>query len=107
MAVERSHARLGLFLVVALIVVLATALLFIQRWRSQAVIAMVTYTKENVSGLDVSSPVRYRGVPIGRVMALRIDPRSRTTQIDFEVFLDRLSSVGADVEKIRKTADLE
>jgi len=107
MAVERSHARLGLFLVVALIVVMATALLFIQRWRSQAVIAMVTYTKENVSGLDVSSPVRYRGVPIGRVMGLRIDPRSRTTQIDFEVFLDRLNTIGADIEKIRQAADVE
>ena len=59
MAVEKSYARLGLFLVVAL-VVLATALLFIQRM-SRAVIEMVTYTRDNVSGLDVSSPVRYRG----------------------------------------------
>ena len=67
MAVERSYARLGLFLVVVLVVVLATALLFIQRWRSRAVIEMVTYTSENVSGLEVSSPVRYRGVPVGRV----------------------------------------
>ena len=38
-------------------------------------IAMVTYTTENVSGLDVSSPVRYRGVPVGRVTDLRVDPR--------------------------------
>ena len=29
---------------------------------------LVTYTTENVSGLDVSSPVRYRGVPVGRVV---------------------------------------
>jgi ABC-type multidrug transport system ATPase subunit len=28
----------------------------------QEVIGMVTYTTENVSGLDISSPVRYRGV---------------------------------------------
>ena len=107
MAAERSYARLGLFLVVTVVVAIATGLLFIQRWRTQAVIPMVTYTKENVSGLDVASPVRYRGVPIGRVMALRIDPRSRTTQIDFEVFLDRLNTVGADVEKIRQTANIE
>jgi MlaD protein len=107
MAVERSHARLGLFLVVALVVVLATTLLFIQRWRSRSVIEMVTYTNENVSGLEVSSPVRYRGVPIGRVIALRIDPRSRTIQIDFEVFLDRLNTVGANVDLIRRAADVE
>ena len=78
MAVEKSYARLGFFIVVAVVVVLATAVLFIQRMRSRAVIAMVTYTTENVSGLDVSSPVRYRGVPVGRVTDLRVDPRGTT-----------------------------
>ena len=107
MAVEKSHARLGLFLVVVLVVVLATALLFIQRWRSRAVIEMVTYTRENVSGLDVSSPVRYRGVPVGRVTLLRVDPRASTIEIDFEVFLDRLNTIGANVELLRRMADVE
>ncbi len=107
MPVERNYARLGLFLVVTLAVLLATALLFLQRARSRAVIEMVTYTRENVSGIDVSSPVRYRGVPLGRVTEVRVDPRSSTIQIDFEVFLDRLSTVGANVKRIRETADLE
>ena len=107
MAVEKTHARLGLFLAVALVVVIATALLFIQRARNRAVIEMVTYTRENVSGLDVSSPVRYRGVPVGRVSELRVDPRARTIEIDFEVFLDRLNTIGANVELLRETADLE
>ena len=107
MPVERSYARLGLFLVVALAVLVATALLFVQRARSRAVIEMVTYTTENVSGIDVSSPVRYRGVPLGRVTEVRVDPRSSTIQIDFEVFLDRLNTVGANVKEIRKTADLQ
>jgi paraquat-inducible protein B len=106
-AADKSYARLGLFVVVALVVVLATAVLFIQRMRSRAVIEMVTYTRENVSGLDIASPVRYRGVPVGRVSELRVDPRSRTIEIDFEVFLDRLNTVGANVERIRRTADLE
>jgi paraquat-inducible protein B len=60
-----------------------------------------------VSGIDVSSPVRYRGVPLGRVTEVRVDPRSRTIEIDFEVFLDRLNTVGANVKRIRETADLE
>ncbi len=107
MPVERSYARLGLFLVVALAVFVATALLFVQRARSRAVIELVTYTTENVSGIDVSSPVRYRGVPLGRVTEVRVDPRSSTIQIDFEVFLDRLNTVGANVKEIRKTADLQ
>jgi paraquat-inducible protein B len=110
MAVEKSYTRLGLFIVVALLVVLATAVLFIQRMRSRDTIGMVTYTTEDVSGLDVSSPVRYRGVPLGRVTNLRVDPetiagRGGIIEIDFEVFLDRLNTVGANVRAIRKIAD--
>jgi paraquat-inducible protein B len=107
MAVEKTYARLGLFLVVALVIALVTALLFIQRLRSRAVLAMVTYTAENVSGLNVSSPVRYRGVSLGRVTELRVDPRGSVIEIDFELFLDRLQNIGANVERIRQTADLQ
>ena len=106
MAVEKSYARLGFFLVVALVVVLATALLFIQRLRSRAVIEMVTYIPEDVSGLDISSPVRYRGVSVGRVTEVRVDPRGNTIEVNFEVFLDRLHTIGANVERIRRIADI-
>src|SRR6187401_2764994 len=106
MAVEKSHARLGLFLVVAIIVVIATAALFIQRWRSRAVLELVTYTTENVSGLDVSSPVRFRGVPIGSVTDLRVDARNQAIEIDFQLYLDRLNTIGVNVERVRQTTDV-
>jgi len=106
MAVEKSYARLGLFLVVVLVVVLATALLFIQRWRSRAVIGMVTYTNENVSGLEVSSPVRFRGVSLGRVSDVRVDPRDVIVEIDFEMFPDRLNTIGISAERIGQIRDL-
>ena len=106
MAVEKSYARLGFFLVVVLTLTLATALLFIQRLRSREVLELVTYTIEDVSGLDVSSPVRYRGVSVGRVTDIRVDPRAEPVEIDFEVFLDRLNTVGFAAERIRKITDL-
>lgn len=102
MTAEKSYARLGLFVVVTLVVVLATAIFFIQRLRSRPAIAMVTYTRENVSGLDVSSPVRLQGVAVGQVTDLRVDPRGKTIEIDFEVFLDRLGNIGVDVKRLRK-----
>jgi paraquat-inducible protein B len=105
MAVEKSYARLGVFMVATVVVVLATATLFIQRWRSREVIGMVTYTTENVSGLDVSSPVRYRGVPVGRVTDLSVDPRGVTVEIDFEIFVDRLNAIGMHASRIRQVAD--
>src|SRR6476646_6768588 len=106
MAAEKSYARLGFFIVVVLVVAIATTVLFIQRMRSRAVIAMVTYTTENVSGLDVSSPVRYRGVPVGRVTDIRVDPRETTVEIDFEVFLNRLNTIGFNVNRVRTLADV-
>src|SRR4051812_10221504 len=106
MPVEKSHARLGAFLVVVLLLAIATGLLFVQRARTRAVLDLVTYTTENISGLDVSSPVRLRGVPVGRVTELRVDPLGKTVEIDFEMFLDRLNTIGMDVQRIRQTADV-
>jgi len=107
MAVERSYARLGLFIVVGLAVALATGLFFLQRMRSRAVISMVTYVTENVSGLDISSPVRFRGVSVGRVSDVRVDPsEGNTIAIDFEIFQDRLATIGANVQRIQRLADL-
>ena len=106
MAVEKSYARLGLFVVVAVLTALATAVFFVQRVRSQAVIEMVTYTTDNVSGLDVSSPVRYRGVAVGQVTDVRVDPRGVTVEVGFDVFLDRLNTIGMDVKRIRQFTDL-
>ena len=102
MAVEKSYARLGLFLVVALIVVLATAVFFVQRMRTREVLVLVTYTNENVSGLDVSIPVRFRGVSVGRVTDVRVDPHSDSIEIGFELFLDRLVTFGIDVKRVRE-----
>jgi len=106
MPVEKSYARLGFFILVTLVVVLVTAVFFIQRLKSRAAITMVTYTTENVFGLDVSSAVRLRGVPVGRVTNIRVDPRGTIVEIDFEVFLDRLNTIGLDVRRLRTITDI-
>jgi len=106
MSVERNYGRLGLFIAIALIVILGTALLLVQRLRTREAIAFVTYTTENVTGLDVSSPVRLMGVAVGRVTGIRVDPRAGTVEIDFDVFTDRLTELGVSVSDIRKRIDI-
>jgi hypothetical protein len=106
MPVEKSYARLGFFLFLALLVVVVTAIFFIQRLKSRPSIPMVTYTTENVFGLDVSSAVRLRGVPVGRVTDLRVDARGTLVEIDFELFLDRLSNIGVDVKRLQTMAEI-
>lgn len=104
MAAEKSYARLGLFVVVGLAVMIATGLFFIERLKARAVIELVTYFNENVSGLDISSPVRYRGVSVGRVSDIRIDPRGNIVEVDFELFQDRLANIGANVGRLQEAA---
>lgn len=106
MGAEKSYARLGLFVVVAVVVVLATGLFFVQRMKKRQVITMYTYVSENVSGLDVSSPVRYRGVGVGRVSALRVDQFGETIEIEFEVLHERLAAIGSSVARVQAMADL-
>ena len=106
MAVEKSYARLGFFIVLTLVLLLVTAVFFIQRLKQRPAIGMVTYTTDNVFGLDVSSAVRLRGVPVGRVTAIRVNPHGTIVQIDFEVFLDRLDTIGLDVSRLRTITDV-
>ncbi len=106
MAAEKSYAKLGLFVVVGLAVILATGLFFVQRMKRRAVITLVTYVSENVSGLDISSPVRYRGVAVGRISDLRVDQFGETIEIEFEVFQDRLVAIGSDVSRVQKMAEM-
>jgi paraquat-inducible protein B len=105
--VDKSYARLGIFLMVALVVMIGTALFFIHRMQKREVIDMVTYTTGNVTGLDVGSPVRFRGVPVGSVEELRVNPSGSLIEVDFEAFIDRLSEVGADVGTVRRKAAAE
>jgi paraquat-inducible protein B len=106
MAVEKSYARLGFFIVLTVVLFLVTAVFFVQRLKQRPAIGMVTYTTDNVFGLDVSSAVRLRGVPVGRVTAIRVNPHGTIVEIDFEMFLDRLDTIGLDVSRLRTLTDV-
>ena len=64
---EHRYFRLGLFVI--LTVATALAVLFILGGRSlfQPTLTVETYFNESVSGLDIGSPVKYRGIPLGSV----------------------------------------
>lgn len=45
----------------------------------------VTYFNESVQGLDVDSPVKYRGVPVGRVQSIGVAPDSRLIKVVLKI----------------------
>ena len=71
MSAGASYFRIGLFIVVAL-AILAAGLIALgagQAFRPR--VYFETYVDSSVQGVDVGSPVKFRGVPIGRVSAIK------------------------------------
>jgi len=85
MASARVNFSVGLFMTAGLI--LATVAII---WLGMSSFLRkgelyVTYFDESVQGLGVDSPVKYRGVPVGRVQAIRIAPDYHLIEVIIQV----------------------
>ena len=67
-------------------------------------IDMVTYFDETVQGLDVGSPLKWRGVTIGSVSHIGIAPDERHVEVHVDVYGDLLQRLGVDMERLREGA---
>ncbi len=82
MASEVTRFKVGLFLVGGLVLGTA-ALVWLGATRFLEKQALyVTYFSESVQGLAVGSAVKYRGVPLGRVTAIRVAPDGRLVEVE-------------------------
>lgn len=60
---------------------------------------------ESVSGLNVNAPVKYRGVDVGRVRAIRLDPEN-PEQVRLLFAIDRGTPIKEDTAAVLKTQGL-
>jgi ABC-type transporter Mla subunit MlaD len=82
-----THFKLGLFTLAGIAGAIAAAFgLGVHRVGAERV-AYHAYFDESVQGLEPGSPVKYRGVKIGRVGAIRIAPDRR--HVDVELAIER------------------
>jgi phospholipid/cholesterol/gamma-HCH transport system substrate-binding protein len=90
MAVGTNHWKLGLFVILGVGMALAAlAVLGARRWNDKTV-SYLSFFDESVQGLEVGSPVKFRGVTIGRVAAIDVAPDHRHVQVANELFVDQL-----------------
>jgi phospholipid/cholesterol/gamma-HCH transport system substrate-binding protein len=90
MATGTNHYKLGLFVLLGLALSFAFVLtLGATNWNDESV-RFVSYFDESVQGLEVGSPVKFRGVAVGRVAAIGIAPDQRHVQVTSELTLAHL-----------------
>ncbi|RKY20086.1 MAG: hypothetical protein DRQ55_08870 [Planctomycetota bacterium] len=97
MTSKTNFWKLGLFISSGVAVGLGTLLwlgastLYQEKYRVHA------FFDESVHGLDVGSPVKYRGVTVGTVADIGFAPDQTTVVVDMDIFLGALES--ADLER--------
>jgi paraquat-inducible protein B len=90
MAVGTNHWKLGLFVIMGVGLALAVlVVLGARRWNDKT-LTFVSFFDESVQGLEVGSPVKFRGVTIGRVAAIDVALDHRHVQVSNELFVEQL-----------------
>jgi len=75
MMTHEQKTRLGIFLSLATVVFIAVAGFFIlPKLRDTGEIYTVNFRNTSVQGLIIGSLVKYRGVEVGRVVRVRVNP---------------------------------
>ena len=91
MSLKANYFKLGLF-VIGAVVAGAVVLVVIGsgRW-FQPKLTIETYFNESVQGLDVGSPVKFRGVTVGNVADITIAPDHRHVQVTSGIYVDAIA----------------
>lgn len=88
MASQKTKLAVGLFLVAGTAIALVALIwLGVTRYFEKGYL-YVTYFNESVQGLEKASPVKYRGVTIGRVESISVAPDSKLIKVVLKVETD-------------------
>jgi paraquat-inducible protein B len=81
MSTPTNHWKLGLFVVGGAALALAVAIYLGASRMTRKHVDYVSYFDESVQGLDVGSPVKFRGVTVGRVARIDVAPDHRRVAV--------------------------
>ncbi len=94
MSAPTNRWKLGAFVVGSVLVALAGAVVLTAQTMQVVTVTYASYFDEAVTGLEVGSPVRYRGVKIGKVSAIDVAPDRRHVEIIYSLGVKALNRLG-------------
>jgi ABC-type transporter Mla subunit MlaD len=99
MSAPTNHWKLGAFVLASIGLGLTAAALLTARSMRVETVSYTSYFDEAVTGLEIGSPIRFRGVALGNVSAIDVAPDRRHVEITYSLgvaVLKRLGLAGAD-----------
>lgn len=100
-----NHWKLGLFVLAGILTMVAVLFWLGARRFQRTSFAAVSYFDESVQGLDVGSPVKFRGVTVGNVADITIAPDHRHVQVTSGIYVDAIARLGLGDRAPRKGED--
>jgi phospholipid/cholesterol/gamma-HCH transport system substrate-binding protein len=94
MSAPTNHWKLGLFVVVGVLLGIAAVVYLGARSLRKEGVTYTSYVDEAVTGLEIGSPVRFRGVTIGSVSAIGFASDGRHVELTYELAVETLSALG-------------
>ncbi len=93
MSAPSNHWKLGLFVVVGVGLLLMVIVFLGANSLQKETVTYTTFFDESVQGLDVGSPVKFRGVTIGNVSAIGIAADRRHVEVSCGIVVSQLESL--------------
>ncbi len=82
--IEANKYKLGIFVLTGIGLLIIVLFMLGLSEALQAKINFITYFDESVQGLDIGSPVKFRGVTIGKVTRIAIRPKDNFIRVDMQ-----------------------
>jgi phospholipid/cholesterol/gamma-HCH transport system substrate-binding protein len=94
MSAPTNHWKLGFFVVVGVLLGITSVVYLGARSLQKEGVTYTSYVDEAVTGLEIGSPVRFRGVRIGSVAAIGFASDGRHVELTYELAVETLSALG-------------
>ncbi len=95
MNAKTNYTMVGLFVIMSIALIFVFVIWLIRPTDDKQLTSFRIYFTESVSGLNIDSPVKYRGVTIGKVIDMRINP-TNVEEIEVKVLVDREAPIKTD-----------